>query len=136
MDDRPVILRRDLDRRVLGAGGRAADQQRHREPLALHLAGDVHHLVERRRDQARQADDVDLVLPRLVQDVLAGDHHAQVDDLVIVAGEHDADDVLADVVDVSLDGGHEDLAARRCARAAVPPAAMALAFSASMNGVR
>ncbi len=37
-------------------------------------------------------------------------HHAEVDDLVIVALEHDADDVLADVVHVALDGGEQDLA--------------------------
>ncbi|MGY3107855.1 hypothetical protein ACVWW7_004482 [Bradyrhizobium sp. LM6.9] len=37
-------------------------------------------------------------------------HHAEVDDLVIVALEHDADDVLADVVDVALDGREHDLA--------------------------
>ena len=42
---------------------------------------------------------------------LGGRHHdAEVDDLVIVAGEDHADDVLADVVDVALDGRHQDLA--------------------------
>ena len=39
-----------------------------------------------------------------------GHHHAEVDDLVVVALEDDADDVLADVVDVALDGGHDDAA--------------------------
>jgi hypothetical protein len=34
------------------AGGRAADEQRHLEALALHLPRDVHHLVERGRDEA------------------------------------------------------------------------------------
>ena len=38
-------------------------------------------------------------------------------DLVVVAAEHDADDVLADVVDVALDGGDHELALR-LARAA------------------
>ncbi len=41
-----------------------------------------------------------------------GDHHAQVDDLVVVAGEHDADDVLADVVHVALDRGEHDFSLR------------------------
>jgi hypothetical protein len=36
---------------MLATGGRTADQERQREALALHLARDVHHLVERRRDQ-------------------------------------------------------------------------------------
>ena len=37
-----------------------------------------------------------------------GDHDAQVDDLEVVALEDDADDVLADVVDVPLDRGGDD----------------------------
>jgi hypothetical protein len=39
-------------------GRRAADQQRQVEAASLHLARDVDHLVERRRDQAREPDDV------------------------------------------------------------------------------
>ena len=69
-------------------------------------------------------------------------HHAQIDDPVAVAGEHDADDVLADVVDVALDRGHDDRA--RVALVALgrgrcrsrPPSSASLAFSASMNGIR
>ena len=37
-------------------------------------------------------------------------HHAKIDDLIVVAGEHDADDVLADVVHVALDGREHDRA--------------------------
>ena len=37
-------------------------------------------------------------------------HDAQIDDLIAVALQHDPDDVLADVVDVALDRGHDDLA--------------------------
>ena len=69
-----------------------------------------HHLVERRRDQAGQADDVDLLVARGLEDLLRRHHDAEVDDLVVVAGEHDADDVLADVVHVALDRRHQDLA--------------------------
>ena len=63
-----------------------------------------------------------------VSRILVGrDHDAEVDDLVVVAGEDHADDVLADVVDVALDGGHQDLAGGLAfARAAVR------SFSASM----
>ena len=45
-----------------------------------------------------------------VQDRGRGHHHAEVDDLVVVAAEHHADDVLADVVHVALDGGEHHLA--------------------------
>ena len=46
------------------------------------------------------------------EDPVRRDHDAEVDDLVVVAGEDDADDVLADVVDVPLDGREEDLPLR------------------------
>ena len=47
---------------------------------------------------------------RGLEDLRRRDHDAEVDDLVVVAGEDDADDVLADVVDVALDRRHQDLA--------------------------
>ncbi len=115
-----AVVRRDLHRRVLRAGGGAADQQRRGEALPRHLAGDVHHLVERRRDQAAQADDVGVVLPRRGQDLRRRHHDPEVDDLVAVAAEDHADDVLADVVDVALDGGQQHLPRRpRSARLAL-----------------
>ena len=100
----------DLHRGVHAARGRAADQQRQREALALHLGRHVAHLVERRRDQARQPDDVGLLGLRGLQDLRRRHHHAEIDHLVIVALEHDADDVLADVVHVAFHGRHHDLA--------------------------
>ena len=112
VDDRLAVVRRDLDGGVRAAGGGSADEQRQLEALALHLAGDVHHLVERRRDQAAEADHVGLLGLGALENFFAGDHHAQVDDVVVVAGEHDADDVLADVVNVAFDGGEHDLSLR------------------------
>ena len=110
----------DLHRRVHAAGGGAADQQRQFEALPLHLGRHVAHLVERRRDQAGQADDVGLLAARGLQDLRRRHHDAEIDHLVIVALEHDADDVLADVVHVALHGRHHDLAVgRRSWRAAV-----------------
>ena len=46
----------------------------------------------------------------------AGDHDAEVDHIKAVAREHDADDVLADVVHIALDRRHDDPA--RAARLA------------------
>ena len=43
------------------------------------------------------------------EDLLRRDHHPEVDHLVVVAAQDDADDVLADVVHVALDRGHDDL---------------------------
>ena len=91
------------------AGGGASDQQRNIKTLALHFGGEKGHLVERRRDEAGEADDVDLLLLRLVENALRRNHHAEIDDLEIIAGEHDADDILANVMDVALDRGEQDL---------------------------
>ena len=73
------------------------------------------HLVERRRDQAGQADNVGILRLGGLQDLRRRHHHAEIDDLVIVALEHDADDVLADIVHVALDGREHDLAITRLA---------------------
>jgi hypothetical protein len=75
----------------------------------------VHHLVERRCDQAREADDVRPFLLRGVEDLLGGCHYAEIDHLVVVAAENDPDDVLADVVNVALDRGEDDLSLRPAA---------------------
>jgi hypothetical protein len=59
---------------------------------------------------ATEADDVGVILVRGFEDAGPWHHDAEVDDLVSVALEDDADDVLADVVDVALDRGHDNLA--------------------------
>ena len=48
VDDRAVVLGLDADGGVGPRRRRAADQQRDREALALHLGRDVAHLLERR----------------------------------------------------------------------------------------
>ena len=107
-DHRTVVPAVDLDRGVGARRRRTADEKGDLEALSLHLAGHRHHLVERGGDQARQADHVGLVLARRVQDLLRRHHDSEVDDLVVVALQHHADDVLADVVDVALHGRHHD----------------------------
>ena len=57
----------------------------------------------------------------VVEDLLRRHHDAEIDDLVVVALQHHADDVLADVVDVALDRGHHDLARRLALRGPCPP---------------
>ena len=104
-----VVLRRDFDRGVLTAGRRAADEQRHIHRPPFHFAGDEHHLVERRRDETAQPDHVRALVDGSLENPVGRDHHAQVDHVVVVAPQHDPDDVLADVVHVTLDGGEQYL---------------------------
>ena len=103
MHGRAGVSGRDAHGRVLLGRGRAADQKRNRELPAGHLLGHRHHLVEGRRDESRQPDRVGAQLHRDIEDLLRGHHHAEVVDLIVVAAEHDSDDVLADVVHVALD---------------------------------
>ena len=70
------------------------------------------------------------LLARRLEDLCRRHHDAEVDDLVVVALEDHADDVLADVVDVALDGGEQDAAGEFCSP--VPRRR----FSSSMNGMR
>ena len=110
VDHRAGVVLGDLDRGVGGGGRRAADQQRHGEAGFLHLLGDVDHLVERGRDEAGQADHVGAEFLGFREDFVAGNHHTHVGDFEAVAGEHHADDVLADVVDVALHRGDQEAA--------------------------
>mmetsp|Transcript_17649 Transcript_17649/g.35511 ORF Transcript_17649/g.35511 Transcript_17649/m.35511 type:complete len:622 (+) Transcript_17649:965-2830(+) len=86
----------------------AANKERDLESGTLHLFRDGDHLIERGRDQARAAEDVSLVVNARLQDVAGVAHHADVNNGVVVAAEHDADDILTNVVHVALDSGHED----------------------------
>jgi len=94
----------------LGAGGRPADEQGEFYPPTLHFGRHRGHFLKRRRDQPREPDGVRSDLDGGVEDLCGGHHDAKIDDLVVVAAEHHAHDVLADVVDVALDGGEDELA--------------------------
>ena len=93
-----------LDGRVRLGGRRPADQERHVEALALHLLRVVDHLVQGRRYQAGESDDVGAFLPGDLQDPGRRHHDAKVYDLEVVALQHYPDDVLTDVVHVALHG--------------------------------
>jgi hypothetical protein len=104
-----LYSRLDLDRRMGAAGGGAADQQ-----------GDGRSRGAPSREATKTISSSDGVIRpdrptmstlcffRGVEDAVGRDHDAQVDDLVVVTLQDHADDVLADVVDVALDGGHQD----------------------------
>ena len=99
---------------VLLGDGRAAD---HDDDLVAQagLLERVHVGLEhrhRRGEERREADDVGLVLLDRLDELLRRHLHAEVDHLEAGALEHDVDEVLADVVDVALDGAHQELADR------------------------
>ena len=109
--DGPAVRRVDLDRGMYRRGGRAADEQGNAESLLFHFAGDMHHFVERRRNQTRQADHIRPLFAGRVEDALTWSHYAKVLYREAIALQHHADDVFSDVVHVALHRGHDHLAA-------------------------
>ena len=75
----------DLDRRVLLGGCGSTYEQRDFEFQSLHLLGNMDHLIQRGRDEARQPEDVGSLLQDSLQYSLAGHHHSKVNDLEVVA---------------------------------------------------
>ena len=67
----------------------------------------VHHLVQGRRDQAAEANDVHVALLGLVQDLVGRHHHTHVDHFIPVATQYHAHDILADVMHIAFHGGHQ-----------------------------
>ena len=111
MDDWAGVERSDFDGGMGGAGGGAAEEQRDAafgEPAFFHFACDVGHFVEGRCDQPAEADHIGADFDGFIEDFVTGDHDAEVGYFVAVAGEDDAYDVFADVVDVTFDGGDEE----------------------------
>ena len=113
-----MVVRLDLDRGVRPRRRRAADQQRELEALrapsreATWTISSSDGVISPDRPMRSASE-----LAGGLEDPRRGHHHAEVDDLVVVAAEDDADDVLADVVDVALDRGHDDRARLDRARA-------------------
>src|ERR1019366_1626677 len=103
MDHRLAVVRRNFDGGVPPARGCPTNQQRQLETLALHLLCHMHHLVERWSNQAAEPNHVCLLRLCTFENFLAGNHYPHVDDLVVIASEDDSDNVLADVVNITLD---------------------------------
>ena len=110
VNDGARIVRVDFHGRVRRRGRRPADEKRLPVAQALHFLRHMHHFIERRRDQAGQADEIRALAGGRLENPLAGHHHAQVDHFEVVTLQHDADDVLADVMDIALDRGDHHLA--------------------------
>ena len=76
--------------------------------MAFHFRCDRHHFIQRRCDEAREADNVGVMLSCRIQNGLRGHHHPEVNHFEVIALQYHADNVFADVVHIALDGGHDD----------------------------
>ena len=91
-------------------GGRAANKQRDGKALTLHLFRHVNHLVERRGNQPGKADEIRVHLFGGFENFIRRDHHAKIDDFVVITLQHHADDVFADVMNVAFYRGNHHFA--------------------------
>ena len=112
VDRRAMVPLLNLDGGVHARRRCAANEQGNVEFQPLHFAGHVGHLVERRCNESAQADEVDVFLSCGSENLIARHHHAEVDHLVVVTLEHDAYDLLTDVVHIAFDSSQQNLPAR------------------------
>ena len=68
---------------------------------------ELFHFLQRRSNQSADAHEDGLVLQGRFENRLARHHDTEVNHLEAVASQHDADDVLADVVDVAVGCGED-----------------------------
>ena len=108
MTNRPLICRCNLDGGVGLTGGRAANQKRGFKAAPLHFLCIENHLVQGRRNQPTQADDIRLIFFGGFQNTITVHHHTEIDHLVAIATKHHTDDVLTNVVHISFHGGDHE----------------------------
>ena len=87
-------------------GRRAADEQWQGNFLSLEFRGHRDHLVERRRDQATQPNDVDLFFDSGFDDFIDRHHDAEINDIVVVTLKHNTNNVLAYIVHITFHRCH------------------------------
>ena len=105
-----VVFRRDAQAGK-AIGQRCASHQDWRFHACLsEVPYRLDHHLRRFHQQARQTHDVGTMLLAGVNQVLGRHLYAQVNDLVTVVGKDNVHQVLANVVDVALDGGQDNLA--------------------------
>ena len=68
------------------------------------------HFIQRRGNQTRQANDVDIFLACGIQNRLGWHHHPKVNDFKVITLQHHTDDIFTDIMHIALDGGHQDFA--------------------------
>ena len=87
-----------------------ANQYRGIPSLMLHF-GHVNHLIQRWRDQTAQPNNVHL-LALAASRFFGGHHHAQINNFIIVAGQHNAYNVFALMsCNIAFYGGYQNFAA-------------------------
>ena len=90
-------------------GGGAANHQGYIKALALHFFAQGNHLIQRGGNKSRQANNIDVFLFGGLQYFLGGHHNPQVNHLVVIALQHHADNIFANIVHITLNRSHQNL---------------------------
>ncbi len=66
------------------------------------------HFLKGRCNEPGQADDIHVLFECGIQYGFSRDHDAKINNFIVIAAQHHADDFFTDIVDVTLYGGHKD----------------------------
>ena len=83
-------------------GSSAANEKRNIYALSRELLSVEDHFVEARRNETGKTDNVSILLFAASDDISTALHDAHVDDAIVVAAEDNADNVFANIVNVTL----------------------------------
>lgn len=89
-------------------GCSTTDEQWTSVAFFVHVLGIDHHLVERWCDQAAETDEICFDFLSLGGYLIPGNHNTEIMDLVVVTAEDNADNVLSNVMDITLNGGEDN----------------------------
>ena len=75
---------------------------------SFHLSSHMDHLLERGSDKSAKPDHIGFFVYCSINYFVSRHHNAEVDNLVVVTGKHNTNNVLSDVVHITLDCCKED----------------------------
>ena len=107
--DGTTVERGNLDGGMQRRGGGTAYHDGNPEPRAFHGFRHVAHLVERGRYQTAEAYKVGFFADGRLHDFFGWNHHAEINDLPVVADQYDGHDVFADVMHIAFHRGNNNL---------------------------
>ncbi|MCY1521928.1 hypothetical protein D9M68_567670 [compost metagenome] len=85
----------------------SANQEWNVQATMLHFSGHVYHFIQAWCNQATQPDHICIFGNCRLQYLFGRHHDAQVYNLIIITGQYDTDNILADIVYITLYRSHQ-----------------------------
>ena len=89
------------------AGCSTTYHNRNIQSCSLQFFGHIDHFLETWGNQTAQTDDIHMLLLCLPDNLFRRNHYPHVDNLIVITGHDDTNDVLADIMHISLDGSQK-----------------------------